>query len=538
MIPSLLSKFEFTNRRVLYLSAHKAAIYHWLRGDLGSSYLFDGNDEGRAYFERYLNESQKSPIYILTDFFEEEYRQDTIPHVFGPDRKAILERKKSRLFRDTSYFYSRVIGREEEGRRDDRVLLTAITNPKLVTPWVNLINACKVPMAGIYSLPLFSESIIKRIDDPEDHLLLVSLQSVSGLRQTFFYKKQFRISRLVQMPRYGTEPYAPHIEEEVEKILRYLNSLRLTTQEEPLHICFLMSAELLEELKGELSDSVSIRYDFYDINTMLQKAGSKQTVSTPFSDKFYAHQILQARPSNFYASATEKRYFTMRNLRYGMLVTSALLLLGSAIWSGFNLMGGLSYKQRSLSAQNKAEFYNVRYQLARERLPQTPVEPEDLKVAVELANKLEQYKTTPLDMIKLISTGADAYPAIKLDTFQWTASIDPNIHIGTRRTAPVPSNRTNIGHSRVSTANTDYDYYQIALINGHLDPFDGDYREAIDQINRFVDALRARDSVHDVSIVSLPLDVSSDASLQGSTNTASKEANFAVRIVLGIHHEI
>ena len=150
MISSLLSKFEFTNRRALYLSAHKAAIYHWLRGDLGSSYLFDGNDEGRAYFERYLNESQKSPIYILTDFFEEEYRQDTIPHVFGPDRKAILERKKGRLFRDTPYFYSRVIGREEEGRRDDRVLLTAITNPKLVTPWVNLIDACKVPLATAY----------------------------------------------------------------------------------------------------------------------------------------------------------------------------------------------------------------------------------------------------------------------------------------------------------------------------------------------------------------------------------------------------
>ena len=270
----------------------------------------------------------------------------------------------------------------------------------------------------------------------------------------------------------------------------------------------------------------------------MKSAGSKQTVSTPFSDKFYAHQILQSRPANFYASGTEKRYFTMRNLRYGMLVSSALLLLSSAVWSGFNLMGGLSYKQRSISAQNKAEFYNIRYQLARERLPQTPVEPEDLKVAVELANKLEQYKTTPLDMIRLISTGTDAYPSIKLDNFQWAVSIDPNISLGAKRASPAPPNRANIGHSKLSSTDTGYDYYQIALVNGHLDPFNGDYREAIDQINKFVDVLRARDSVHDVSIVSLPLDVSSDASLQGSTNTASKEANFAVRIVLGIHHEV
>ena len=538
MISSLLSRFEFSNRRVLYISAHKAAIYHWQGGDLGSSYLFDGNEEGRAYFERYLRETPMAPIYMLTDFFEEEYRQDTIPHVMGPDRRAILLRKKGRLFRDTPYFYSRVIGREEEGRKDDQVLMTAITNPGLVAPWMRLIEAHKVPLAGIYSLPLVSELILKRLDKPTGHLLLVSLQSISGLRQTFFLNKQFRISRLVQMPRYGTEPYVPHIQEEVEKIQRYLNSMRLMSHEEPLQICFLMSSDLLEELKKSYSDSTASRYEFYDINRLLDSAGSKQTVATPFSDKFFAHQLLQAKPGNFYASSRERRYFTMRNLRFGMLTSSALLLLASAIWSGFNLMGGLSYKQRSISADSKSKFYNTRYQLARQRLPQTPVEPEDLKVAVELANKLEQYKTSPLGMIKLISSGEDKYPSIKLDSFQWVASIDPNISLGPKEnnTAP-PANHTDIGHSRISSKDTGYDYYQVALVSGHLDPFNGDYREAIDKINNFVDALRARDNVHDVSIVSLPVDVSSNASLQGSTNTASKRADFAVRIVLGMHHD-
>ncbi|MEJ2761415.1 MAG: hypothetical protein P8126_07735 [Gammaproteobacteria bacterium] len=522
---------------MLYISAHKAAIYHWQGGDLGSSYLFDGNEEGRAYFERYLRETPKAPIYLLTDFFEEEYRQDTIPHVLGPDRKAILQRKKGRLFRDTPYFYSRVIGREEEGRKDDQVLMTAITNPGLVAPWTRLIEADKIPLAGIYSVPLFSEAILKRLDKPSERLLLVSLQSISGLRQTFFLNKRFRISRLVQMPRYGTEPYVPHIQEEVEKIQRYLSSMRLMSHEEPLQICFMMSSELLEDLKKAYPDSTSSRYEFYDINKLLQSAGSKQTIATPFSDRFFAHQLLQVKPSNFYASSTERRYFTMRNLRFGMLTSSALLLLASAVWSGFNLMGGLSYKQRSLSAQSKSQFYNTRYELARQRLPQTPVEPEDLKVAVKLANKLEQYKSSPLEMIKLISTGADKYPSVKLDSFQWAASVDPNTSLGAKKSAGTPANRANIGHSRISSKDTGYDYYQIALVSGHLDPFDGDYREAIDEINKFVDTLRTTDNVHDVSIVSLPLDVSSNASLQGSANGASKRADFAVRIVLGIHHE-
>ena len=62
MISSLISRFEFTNRRALFLSAHKAAVYHWQQGGLGSSYLFDVNEEGRAHFERYLKETGKAPF--------------------------------------------------------------------------------------------------------------------------------------------------------------------------------------------------------------------------------------------------------------------------------------------------------------------------------------------------------------------------------------------------------------------------------------------------------------------------------------------
>ena len=185
MISSLTSKFEFSNRRALFLSAHKAAIYQWTKGDLSSSYLFDVDGEGRKNFERYLQQTPNSPLYIIVDVFEEEYRRETIPHVIGSDRAAVIDRKQKRLFRDTPYYHSEIQGREEEGRRDDRILLTAITNPDIVRLWVQLLDQYKVPLAGIYSLPLFTESILKIIPEPSNNTLIVSLQTVSGLRQTF-----------------------------------------------------------------------------------------------------------------------------------------------------------------------------------------------------------------------------------------------------------------------------------------------------------------------------------------------------------------
>ena len=429
MISLPKSRFEFAPRRALFLSAHKAAIYHWNNGDLSSSYLFDANEEGRNYFERYLRETPKSSIYIIIDFYEEEYRQDTIPHVFGSDRNAIAQRKKGRIFRETPYFYYRITGREEEGRRDDRILMTAITSPKLITPWIQLLDKYQVPLAGVYSLPLFTESVLQLIDNKADHALVVSLQSISGLRQTFFHDKQFRISRLVQMPRYGTEPYAPFIKDEVEKIRRYLNSLRLASPDESMEVYFFLTGDLLEEVRSQHNNSGSVKYRFFDINDLLHKSGSLRRITVPFSDQVFIHQLLSRKPKDHYASSTNRRYFTMQRWRLAMLAASAFLLLGGAIWSGFNFMGGLGFKQNSMSSENKSQFYETRYQIARERLPHTPVEPAELKVAVDIENKLKDYKTSPEEMIKLVSGGLNRFPSIMIHDFKWAASMDPNFDI-------------------------------------------------------------------------------------------------------------
>jgi len=536
MISSPASKSELNARRALFVSNHKVAVYHWLKDDLGSSYLFDLNDEGQMNFKRYLAETPKTPFFVLVDVFEEEYRQDTIPHVSAADRSAIIKRKADRLFRDTPYYFHRVTGREEEGRRDDQVLLTAITNPEVVKLWIDMLDGAKVPLAGICSLPLFTQSILKQIDEKSPgHRLVVSLQSISGLRQTFFYDGKFRISRLVKMPRYGTVPYAPYIREEVEKIRRYLNSLRLIAYDEPLHVYFILNGELLERLEAEYAEQDPTRYYFCDLNELLADSGSARELSAPFSDQFFMYHLLRSRPQNVYASSDEKRYFSMRRLRYSMLAAGILLLFGGGLWSGVNFMGGVTYKQQSIAAQKKTQFYTERYQLAREGLPETPVEAADLKVAVEIVDALEKHKSSPMNMVRLVSGSLQRFPAIRLGRLDWTADTDPNLSLGAAP-APTPTQGA-AGFTNAGYNETGYQYYQIAVLDGRIEPFDGNFRDAIETINTFAEDIRAQDSVHDVSIVKLPLDVSSAANLQGNTQAQHDIADFTLRVVLGMKHE-
>lgn len=525
---SLLQKSnsEFFNRRVLFVSADKISVYHWDKGKLGSSYLFDIDEAGQENFERYLTESDNTPMMVLVDVIEEEFRQDTIPHVFGADRQALLQRKQSRLFRDAEYIYVQNQGREEEGRRDDRVLFIALTRSEIIKSWVELLDKHKVPLKGIISVPLLLESYIKTLPDISDHALFVTMESISGLRQTFFQNKELKISRLSKLPRFGTESYAPKVESEVEKIQRYLNSLRLIPNDISLDVYVIADKTLLDELEKRKISAPMVKLHYLDVNklrTTIQE-GSDQTV--PFSDQLLLTYLLKTQTKNCYASKKEMRYMRMRNMRYAMNAASIGLLLFSIIYSGISFMGGLTYKQESEAAKSKAAFYQARYDLAREKLPKTPVEPAQIKLAVDAVAKLDEYKSTPYEMLSFIGNALQVHPGIKLDDISWSFSMDPNKGIEAKEgeiiaTPLVEENQTK--------------YYQISNFNAHIEPFDGNYRDAIAMVKDFAETLRENDSTYSVSIESFPLDISSNATLQGNAQATAKKALFSLRAVIGIN---
>jgi len=531
MISLQKSKSEFFNRRALFISADKLSVFHWVKGELGNSYLFDINEAGRENFKRYLKETANTPITILVDVIGEEFRQETIPHVFGPDRKALIERKQSRLFRDANYFYTQNQGREEKGRRDDRVLFMALTNQEVIRPWVELLDEYKISLKGILSFPLLLQSYIKTLADISDHALIVTMQSISGLRQTYFHKKELKISRLSKLPRYGTQSYAPKINAEVDKLQRYLNSLLMIPDDTPLDVYIFADKTMLDELENESISSPTVHQHYLDVNKLIESTQLGATQALPFSDLLLIGHLLKSQANNCYASSREMRYSKMRNIRYALNISSALLLIFSLIYSGLNFMSGMSYKQLSESSQNTTAYYRERYELARERLPETPVEPAQIKVAVDAVASLNEFKSTPFEMLSFIGKGLEQYPDIMLDNIDWSFNITPN-------TASKISNvnSTNIP-ADINNDNSEVKYYQISNLNAHIEPFDGNYREAIAVVNMFAETLRSFDSAYDISIESFPLDISSTSTLQGDSKTRGKEALFSLRVVIGVTHE-
>ncbi|MDZ7734841.1 MAG: hypothetical protein U5P41_00790 [Gammaproteobacteria bacterium] len=516
------------------ITSERAIVYQWEKQCLSSGYIFALTEEGLARFEQYLQTNSEDPVYVVTDLPDEEFKYDKIPHVGAGDRKSLIERRLTRSFRSVKYSYYEIQGREQEGRRDDNVLFAGITEDEAIQPWIARLLEHKVPVAGIYSVALLTRHLLGAVGHEGGPGLIVSLERNAGLRQTFFLNKNFKFSRLVRMPRYGTEPYAPVIRDEVEKMLRYLHSMRYLTNETLSRVCLIGDKTLLNELKEECKDRPGIEFVFISLDHISERIGLIYDFVDPFAESVYAYLALKNRPRNIYAKEEETRYYQLRNIRNFMLGSSIFILLASLIWGGLSFMEAVTLKQQSISAVSKTEFYQTRYDMAKERLPELPVEPRDLKTAVSIADSLEAYQATPLPLFRTLSSALQQFPEIQISSMEWLSALDPDTTPQGDRTAQ-PDTRTSSSTAQDNDA--DYLYYQIANIKGYMAPFDGNYRRVISRINQLVEALRNEDDIYDVRIMTMPLDVSSEASLRGAADAVATQAEFSFRLVMGIADE-
>ena len=123
----------------------------------------------------------------------------------------------------------------------------------------------------------------------------------------------------------------------------------------------------------------------------------------------------------------------------------------------------------------------------------------------------------------VVSQGLASYPDLRIDGFDWQVT-----------DAPEPSVGSSAKGQRRRGAGSRQGRFHQALIRGSVEPFDGDYREALELVRGFADTLGKMKGVYQVSILELPLDVGPGSNLSGDTgaDSAPKQANFSLRLVM------
>ncbi|MGH8711250.1 MAG: hypothetical protein ACREVA_08030 [Burkholderiales bacterium] len=498
------------DKLLLCVSATSATAGRWHGGKLVAVQVFSNDQSGWSGFSGFLQGSPGILVHIMVDVVEEDYRFENLPHSMGRDRREMVSRKLRQLYRNNPYCRAWLQGRDTEKRRDDRYLFAALTNPDLIAGWLNVIEAQQAPLAGVYLLPMASHNLFKKFGLGNTSSLLLVTQNSAGLRQTFFRDQRLRISRLTQLENIHDESRIAEYAEEISNTRLYLAAVKIMPLEEPLLVAILDQSETLVSLSRELVKLQSnILCQHFGRSDIVAKLGLAPELLQVSPDVVYLHVLGEQQPINI-APAEKTHLFWLYQARRNIYAASAGAALLAALWCGSNLYEQYDYKAQTLTTARQTEQQQSLYLEVTKQFPATPTSAENLKSAVEIAEKIRQEGRTPELMLSVISHALDASPNITLKSVSWKYSKEGRAAELARQ--PVQG----AGANR-----------QTGLIEAEIRPFKGDYRAAMASINNFAEKLRQDKHVAAVNVIQLPLNINPGTSLSGNTADSREQSSIA-----------
>jgi len=486
---------------LLFLSADRLHVQLMAGKRIMLQRDFTDSREGQENFTAFL-QTTKCPTYLLTDMIEEDFRHEIVPHLVGSSRAALLQRKYDQYYRGTPFCKATLLQRQKTGRRDDDILFSALTNPGLITPWLNILLAQQIPLVGIYSVPQISEPLVK--NHPSNHLLLISWERYSGLRQTYFSEHRMQISRLT--PVHAELTFQDAVINEINRTYQYLKSLSLLPTGQTLDVRILCHARDRSELLQRLPDSDDVRYDFADI----EEVGRQLKISYRFTDsdasQVFLHHLATNRPSTHYANAEHTRYYTLWTLRRILNWSGGLILLASLLWGASTVWQSRTDANAADSLKTQAAGISQEANQIRQGFPGTRIPAADMKSSVSVMRKLDQYEPVPQDILKPVSAVLDHYPQIAINELDWHESATEPVVGNTRGDVPA----------------------QVIILNGNMQGFGKDYRAALAYLDRF--QLELSKQGYQVSALARPLDISPGGSLGDQSQAAEHELAFSFKL--------
>lgn len=499
---------------------------------------------GVAEFERYLAALAEVPTHLFTDLTEEDFRLDTVPHVGAGDREAILERKLTQMFRNTPYRHAQLQGRESDGRRDDRVLYTAVTNPEVLRPWLEALERLKVPLAGIHSAAVFSAVLLEELDLAFPHTLLVTFTPGEAMRQTYLREREIKFSRLTPVELEPGLSLGSMVAEETTRTWQYLDSLRHFAPDDRLEVCVMLHPSERSAVQPELRDFAQIQYRVLDIDQVSAKLGLKPPPLGSSAEEVMVHLFLLRPAQNHFAAPELRRYATLRRARIALNQASAVIIAASLVWAAWNVAGIFRANDADSAQARQFAALNQEAEEINRALPSFGVGGSTMRDAVAFYNGSIRPFPALTEFLKPISTVLQAHEGVRLSQLAWQATDNEKavpvlLAIPARLPPPVKAlpRAGEAASQQQPTEDQNPPFaggrYEVALVEATVRVPINDFRAALDEVEKLAADI-ARLPGFQADVLDSPLDTRSSQALQGrhgEREAAQMEPRFTLRIV-------
>jgi hypothetical protein len=511
-------------RRALFLDANRITAYAWQGGRIQSEGYFAGDVPGLEAFSAYLKTKRSSLFYLLADVAEEGYQIEDIPFVQGNDRKALIERRLSQYFYGTPLATAVSLGRDKTGRRDEKMLFSALTRPQFFEPWLATLRQSETRLAGVFSVPLILAPLYAGLSKGTGRFLLLSL-SKSGLRQTFFQDGQLRFSRLTPLVTSSIEEFPVACATEATKIYQYLVGQRQVERGNKLDTLILAHPAEFTHIRERCRNNDELRFDVVDMVQLADKAGLKSALPDSHAEPLLLHTLLRKTPPVQLAPEAERRFFRLWQWRTALNSLAGLILVSCLLFAGKNYLQSYNLQQEVVAIKADAATAKQRYDAVLKTLPPMPVTADQLRAMVARFDELEKHSPTLQGTLSQISGALERSPLVELQQISWRTTDRPS-DVQVQAAKPVAGAPLMPSGSGV--------FFVVTSIQAQLPvSISNDHRAILSAVEQFVDELKKKEGLT-VIVQNMPFDLASGKTIKSSGNDAEVQVEppkFSVRLV-------
>ncbi|MCW5592937.1 MAG: hypothetical protein KIS74_12630 [Burkholderiales bacterium] len=534
------------SRHILYLTNENVVSLVARGGRIAGRKVFPVSGAGQADFEAHVKALRHVPTHLITDLAEEDFRADTIPHLGRRDQEAVLARKLSQIFRNTTYRHAIAQGREAEGRRDDRVIYTAITNAEVLRPWLEVIERLEVPFEGIHSSAVFSGRLLEQLHLQFPHTLLVTFTPGDALRQTYFRNREIKFSRLTPVDLQEGESLGGLVSSEVGRTWQYLDSLRNFQSTDRLEVCVLVHPKDRPAVEPVLRDYDQIEYRLLDMEQVAGKLGLKPPPLASSAEEVLAHLFAQKPGANDFAPPELRRFAVIRNARNAIGTVAGVFLAAGLAYAGWNLSGALANREVDLQTARRIQAAQREYDEVTRSTPAMGVGGQTMRDTVAFFSSSLRQNITVTTFLVPISTVLDKYPAIRLTQVAWEAADDDKVLPALTPILPKvsPPLKALTRGSEASPASTpralgavpetpfSSGRHSVAVLEATVNVEGVDYRSALALVEGFVADIGKLPGYR-ADILDSPLDITPRSAIKGQSSDqphGQSQARFSVKV--------
>lgn len=513
---------------IFYFNGQQLDVYLANRNHIERLIDFPANANGYTRFSDFLGQQTTAPCQLLVDLIEEEFREESLPHVKGTDQTILHKRHAAKLFRSTPFRHSQIIYREKSGRRDDHVLFSSLTNKDIIEPWLDIIKAHKLPLTGIHSLTVITPRLANIIDAKSPNVLIVTRQRGNNLRETFIKDNQVRFSRLAPQLDDDESTLGTVVNAEIEKTRRYLNTLKLLNFDEQLEVVFITDSKHLPSVRKLCTGTGQVHFSFYSTDEIANQLDIQNYPDSQYSDSLFVSLLCKKRNPNHYAQPEHLYHYRTHQTQTALKIIAGTLTATALLLSGINLADAFVLKHEIKTLQVAAEKMqsNLRQLTGAEQ--NATINPENILAAVKIYEALKERSAHPQPIMSAMGAALLQNPHLIVDKLDWgaqppVAAVNPEVGIdGTQLSGTINNNTRS-----------------VIMAEGHIDNFNGSYLEANNDVNKFVSDLSALPESVRAEIIRYPIDTASSTAMTGKLQTSEtpETVDFTVRVIMDKQHE-